>query len=337
MRWLTPPGPAAIAVARFDGEERAVVSRALRARDGRPVRLEPSGPPRLALLRVGAVDLDEVLAVDRGAAGLELHVHGSPVVRDALTAAFGADSSPSPSPAERLLRDALSRGQLQLAIEQRAVDFDRFLAELSKLPLAARAASVAAALSRSRVARALAEPFRVALVGRQNAGKSTLMNRLLFRERVLAGPLPGLTRDPIHEIVELDGYPYEVIDTAGEGPADSELDRAAIARSRRVRESAAVLLVVDRSDNVGELERTLARTALLVLATKADLPAAPWPVELPCHVQVAALAPESAVMVRRMVGEALRQRRGLPAAGPVWGPAALDAAQQAALQGLLRD
>lgn len=57
--------------------------------------------------------------------------------------------------------------------------------------------------------------LRLALIGRPNAGKSTLMNRLLGEERALATPVAGTTRDPIHATVERDGVRYHLIDTAG--------------------------------------------------------------------------------------------------------------------------
>lgn len=56
---------------------------------------------------------------------------------------------------------------------------------------------------------------RLALIGRPNAGKSTLLNRLLGEERALATPVPGTTRDPIHATIERDGVRYHLIDTAG--------------------------------------------------------------------------------------------------------------------------
>lgn len=57
--------------------------------------------------------------------------------------------------------------------------------------------------------------LRLALIGRPNAGKSTLLNRLLGEERALATPVPGTTRDPIHATIERDGVRYHLIDTAG--------------------------------------------------------------------------------------------------------------------------
>jgi len=57
--------------------------------------------------------------------------------------------------------------------------------------------------------------LRLALIGRPNAGKSTLLNRLLGEERALATPVAGTTRDPIHATIERDGVRYHLIDTAG--------------------------------------------------------------------------------------------------------------------------
>lgn len=59
------------------------------------------------------------------------------------------------------------------------------------------------------------DELRVAIIGRPNVGKSTLVNRLLGEERVLAADYPGTTRDSIQVSFEYDGRPYELIDTAG--------------------------------------------------------------------------------------------------------------------------
>jgi GTP-binding protein len=55
----------------------------------------------------------------------------------------------------------------------------------------------------------------LAIMGRPNVGKSTLLNKLAGEERVLVSDVPGTTRDPINLIVDLDGEPFEIIDTAG--------------------------------------------------------------------------------------------------------------------------
>ena len=58
-------------------------------------------------------------------------------------------------------------------------------------------------------------PRRVALIGRPNVGKSSLLNKLAGSERAVVNDLAGTTRDPIDEVIELGGYPWRFIDTAG--------------------------------------------------------------------------------------------------------------------------
>jgi len=62
---------------------------------------------------------------------------------------------------------------------------------------------------------ALGGPRRVALIGRPNVGKSSLLNKLAGSERAVVNDLAGTTRDPIDEVIELGGYPWRFIDTAG--------------------------------------------------------------------------------------------------------------------------
>jgi hypothetical protein len=80
----------------------------------------------------------------------------------------------------------------------------------------------------------------------------------------------------------------------------------------------------------------LARDAALVVATRADLPQAPWPAGLPCDLRVHGLDLAAAPAVRAAFGAKLRAFRQLPEAGPVGGPAALDASQLQQLHDALR-
>lgn len=199
-----------------------------------------------------------------------------------------------------------------------------------------RVAAIEAALERSRHALALAWPQRLVLCGARNAGKSTLMNRLLFDERVLAGDQAGLTRDPVRERTALGGHPYEVIDTAGEAQSPSSLEQRAIDLGRRERTAALCLGVVDGSLGIGDLERELAREVPIALwvRNKADLPPAAWPEDLRPRLDLSCLDPAAAPHIREQLGAALRRVRDLPPAGPVGGPAALDRHQWSQLQAL---
>ncbi len=93
---------------------------------------------------------------------------------------------------------------------------------------------------------ALVEPRRVALVGPPNAGKSTLFNRLVGRERTLVHASPGTTRDAVEEEIALQGVPVRLSDTAGVRDTDHPIERMGIEEARRAARTAdAVLLVWD--------------------------------------------------------------------------------------------
>lgn len=332
MRLLTPAGTGGIAVVRAtESRERQALLRGLCLRDGRPAMLVAGGPPISCVLRAGSEVIDEVIAVDLGAVGLEVHLHGATAVIAAVQTWFGPFDREPAGPAQHLLLQALHPAQLALALEQMSPGFEPFLTGLDRLAPAARRAEAAAALRRTRTALALAEPCRLVLAGAQNAGKSTLMNRLLFRERVLVGPLPGLTRDPVREIAVLAGYPYEVVDTAGEGRAIATADRRAIELGRNERAGNTVVLVVDGSVGPEACDRELLAAEPLVVRSKADLAPSCWPEDFPCHLMLSCVDPAASAVVRQALGEAMRQRRELPPAGPVGGPAALDQSQLQAL------
>lgn len=96
--------------------------------------------------------------------------------------------------------------------------------------------------------RLLREGLRLAIVGKPNAGKSSLFNRLVQSERAIVTATPGTTRDVIAERISLGGIPLELLDTAGLRDVEDEAERMGVARSREaMAEADAVLLVVDAS------------------------------------------------------------------------------------------
>jgi tRNA modification GTPase len=81
--------------------------------------------------------------------------------------------------------------------------------------------------------RVLREGVRVVIYGATNAGKSSLLNRLLGYDRVIVSEAHGTTRDTIEESVNLEGVPIRLLDTAGLRASESELEREGIARTER--------------------------------------------------------------------------------------------------------
>ncbi|MDE2237674.1 MAG: tRNA uridine-5-carboxymethylaminomethyl(34) synthesis GTPase MnmE, partial [Elusimicrobia bacterium] len=162
--------------------------------------------------------------------------------------------------------------------------------------------------------RLAAEGARIALLGRPNAGKSSLLNALLGRERAIVQPTPGTTRDTIEEPSELQGLPAVLIDTAGlrEGGVDGA-EREGARRSRaELGDCDAAVLVIDaarrpegedRRIHDGIIEALARRRAPLVCAlNKSDLGRA-WEEEgLPNPVAVSALRGDGLEELRRTLG-----------------------------------
>jgi tRNA modification GTPase len=120
------------------------------------------------------------------------------------------------------------------------------------------------------------EGVSATIVGRPNVGKSSLMNRLLQKERSIVTAVPGTTRDFIEETVNIKGIPLRLIDTAGLHDTDSDLEAAGIRFTRRrLDEADLVLFMVDCSmplsdEDVHIYELVRGRKTILVI-NKIDL------------------------------------------------------------------
>jgi len=124
--------------------------------------------------------------------------------------------------------------------------------------------------------RVVREGFTLAIVGRPNAGKSSLFNRLVERERAIVTAAPGTTRDLVTERVSIDGIPVELVDTAGLREAVDEAERMGIAKSREAMADAdVVLLVVDGVVGMAEEDRAVVEgigaRSLIAAWNKSDL------------------------------------------------------------------
>ncbi len=110
------------------------------------------------------------------------------------------------------------------------------------------------------------ETLKVAIIGRPNVGKSTLVNRLLGEERVVAFDMPGTTRDSIFIPFEQDGQKYTLIDTAGvrrRGKVKETVEKFSVIKALQAIEVAnVVIFVLDAQDGVSDQDATLAGFAL---------------------------------------------------------------------------
>ncbi|MFP5206197.1 MAG: tRNA uridine-5-carboxymethylaminomethyl(34) synthesis GTPase MnmE [Acidobacteriota bacterium] len=116
----------------------------------------------------------------------------------------------------------------------------------------------------------------LAIVGRPNAGKSSLFNRLVERERAIVTATPGTTRDLVTERISMDGIPIELVDTAGLREGLEEAEQIGIARSREaLADAALVLVVLDATQPLNEEEECLLTAVegrpAIVAINKADL------------------------------------------------------------------
>jgi len=122
------------------------------------------------------------------------------------------------------------------------------------------------------------EGLKTVIVGRVNAGKSSLLNRLINEEKAMVTPIPGTTRDVIESTIHMDGLPLRLMDTAGFRKVRGKLEKIGIHRAeQKMEEADLVLLVIDRSrplqsEDLDLLARVQKKKALVVL-NKIDLPA----------------------------------------------------------------
>jgi tRNA modification GTPase len=143
-------------------------------------------------------------------------------------------------------------------------------------------------VEKSESGRLIREGLTVAIVGRPNVGKSSLLNALLSEERAIVTPIPGTTRDTVEEDASLDGIPVRWIDTAGLRDAVHPVEAEGVRRTRGAMDrSDLLLLMVDASEPAtAEDDAVLSLhvdvPCLLVLNKSdlpdawADIPAGPW-------------------------------------------------------------
>ena len=169
-----------------------------------------------------------------------------------------------------------------LAKVEASVDFSEEIGDLDKPAARAEIDSMLATLSgwihTANWGQVVRQGYRIAILGRPNAGKSSIMNALLKSERSIVTSTPGTTRDYIEESLDIDGFRVVLTDTAGLRLSEDPIEAAGIERSRHVAKKANHALYVydcavgwspEDSAHLAELEELEISTT--ILANKVDI------------------------------------------------------------------
>ena len=127
----------------------------------------------------------------------------------------------------------------------------------------------------SDTGRILREGLNVAIIGRPNVGKSSLMNAMLRESRAIVTEIPGTTRDTIEELINVRGIPVNLIDTAGIRSTDDVIEQIGIDKSKKSLESAdLVIFMIDLTSEISaedyDILNQVDKSKLLLLFNKAD-------------------------------------------------------------------
>lgn len=162
-----------------------------------------------------------------------------------------------------------------------------------------------------RMGNALKQGIPVAIVGRPNAGKSTLLNALLNEDRAIVSDTPGTTRDTIEETMVVDGIAFRFIDTAGLRQSSDEIEKLGLERSRKAIEKANVIIFLRdaRTPSDSDIEELLPdvdgnEKIMFVVNNKCDLVQPPYP----SGISISALKGIGVDDLKRSMVAAVKQR-----------------------------
>ena len=155
----------------------------------------------------------------------------------------------------------------------------------------------------------------VAIVGRPNAGKSSLLNALLSDQRAIVSPIPGTTRDTIEENLNIDGLTFRFIDTAGLRHSDDPIESIGFDRAiQSIRQATVVLIVRDATvtfneysiDDIAYLLKDIPQKEkiIFIIHNKADLVQPPYPP----GIALSALTGMGVDRLKQSIVQAVRQR-----------------------------
>ncbi len=270
---LTAPGAAAIAVVEVRGPQAYALAKQLFTPAGKPLPEQPE----IGCFWFGTLGKDEVLLSVTEPDAVEVHCHGGPRVVRWVVEQFTANGAEERTPlgssrvprltcsgslgwtrgaAEgfELLQRAPTLRTASILLDQLngafAAEVRRILVLLESDPASALLPLRLFAHTGRTVGRHLIEPWKVVIAGPPNVGKSSLVNALAGYQRAVVSDVAGTTRDAVGVRVAFDGWPVELVDTAGLRDAEG-LEAEGIERAKRVLgEADLVLWVLDATADV---------------------------------------------------------------------------------------
>jgi GTPase len=259
------------------------------------------GEASLGDLRFRVIDTAGLDAAEEGSLGARMQAQTERAVDAADVALFLVDARSGVTPLDRHFADLLRRRKTPVVLVANKAEgrsgaaglYEAFALGLGEpvavsaehgdgmadlygalAPFAADAEAVLGAAESEK-------PLQLAVIGRPNVGKSTLVNRLLGEERLLTGPEPGITRDAIATLWDWQGRAVRLIDTAGlrrRPKVEEKLEKLSVADTlRAVRFAEVVVLVIDATQLLEKQDLTIARLveeegrALVLAVNKWDL------------------------------------------------------------------
>ena len=293
---LTPPGRGAVASILVSGPDAiALVSRHFSPASGKSLLELPVGRVVFGSFRSLADAAEEVVVGLHGKNHVEIHCHGGAFAAAAVMKALakeGATIVPWQQIAEHMEPDRIAaeaRVALAAARTEKtaAILLEQYHGALRKCVKGIEAAiegqSESHTTSIARLERLLAlahlgkhltQPWRVFIAGAPNVGKSSLMNALIGYRRSIVFDQPGTTRDLLTAVTALDGWPVELVDSAGLRESDDALEAAGVARAAAgMAEADLVLWVEDATttDSTVVTEHIPKSSSIIIVKNKADL------------------------------------------------------------------
>ena len=273
---LTPPGTGAIATVEVCGPRAWEVANQLFTPAGKPL----PASPEVTRFWFGTLGSDEVILAVTSPDTIEVHCHGGRRVVRWVIEQFRArgcvERNPRPSGESfDLLQRAPTLRTASILLDQLngafANEVGRILTLLGTDPVSANEPLGRLAELGRTVGRHLVEPWKVVVAGPPNVGKSSLVNALAGYQRTVVSAVAGTTRDAVGVRVAFDGWPVELIDTAGLRETDG-LEAEGIKQARReLDEAHLVLWVMDgTAPQMVRPDEAVPITKLLTVVNKSD-------------------------------------------------------------------